>query len=205
MKALNKYKYFLFGAILLLALDSAKAQSSLQMNIGYEVNIPSGSFRNYVTDPAYKGFTAGIAYPVTSQLSLGVRVGYNDYYQKYPRKVYDDGKGSAVSAVVSNSIQQIPIMIDADYTILKKGRIRPYIAGGGGMNLISFDQYLGEFDNPQSKVKPTVFGDAGIYIPLSQYSSTAIKVGGGYQYAPFTSGIDLNNWGIHAGVRFDLR
>jgi opacity protein-like surface antigen len=199
------FKYFLFGAIIFFSANKTEAQSPLQMDIGYEINIPSGSFRDYITNPAYKGFTAGLAYPVSDQLKLGIRTGYNDYYQKYSRKVYEQGKGSAVSAVVSNSIQQIPIMISADYTILKKGAVRPYVAAGGGMNLISFDQYLGEFDNPQSKVKPALFGDAGIYIPLSRFSSTAIKVGGGYQYAPWSKGLDLSNWGIHAGLRFDLR
>ena len=198
-------KFFIAGSIVLFALNRTQAQNALQMNIGYEMNIPSGSFRNYITNPAYKGFTAGLAYPINDQLSLGIRVGYNDYYQKYARKVYNEGKGSAVSAVVSNSIQQIPILISADYTILKKGIIRPYVAAGGGMNLISFDQYLGEFDNPQSKVKPALFGDAGVYIPLSKYSSTAIKLGGGYQYAPYSKDINLDTWGIHAGIRFDLR
>lgn len=198
-------KYFIAGSIVLFALNRTQAQNAMQMNIGYEMNIPSGSFRNYITNPAYKGFTAGLAYPINDQVSLGIRVGYNDYYQKYARKVYNEGKGSAVSAVVSNSIQQIPILISADYTILKKGIIRPYVAAGGGMNLISFDQYLGEFDNPQSKVKPALFGDAGVYIPLSKYSSTAIKLGGGYQYAPYSKGINLDTWGIHAGIRFDLR
>jgi hypothetical protein len=198
-------KYFIAGSIVLLALNRTEAQNAMQVNIGYEMNIPSGSFRDYVTNPAYKGFTAGLAYPINDQLSLGIRVGYNDFYQKYARKIYNEGKGSAVSAVVSNSIQQIPIMISADYTILKKGIIRPYIGAGGGMNLISFDQYLGEFDNPQSKVKPALFGDAGVYSPLSKYSSTAIKLGGGYQYAPYGRGVNLDTWGIHAGIRFDLR
>lgn len=198
-------KYFIAGSIVLLTLNRTEAQNAMQVNIGYEMNIPSGSFRDYVTNPAYKGFTAGLAYPINDQLSLGIRVGYNDFYQKYARKIYNEGKGSAVSAVVSNSIQQIPIMISADYTILKKGIIRPYVGAGGGMNLISFDQYLGEFDNPQSKVKPALFGDAGVYIPLSKYSSTAIKLGGGYQYAPYGRGVNLDTWGIHAGIRFDLR
>jgi opacity protein-like surface antigen len=198
-------KYFLFSAIIFFSVSRAEAQNPLQMDIGYEINIPSGSFRNYISNPAYKGFTAGLAYPINDQLKLGIRTGYNDYYQKYSRKVYEQGKGSSVSAVVSNSIQQIPIMLSADYTFLKKGAVRPYVAAGGGMNLVSFDQYLGEFDNPESKIKPTLFGDAGIYIPLSKFSSTAVKIGGGYQYSPWSKDLDLSNWGVHAGLRFDLR
>jgi opacity protein-like surface antigen len=199
-------KYFIIGSFLFLAArQKAAAQSALEMQVGYEVNLPSGSFRNYITNPAFKGFTAGLAYPINDQLSVGIDVGFNDYYQKYPRQVYEEGKGSAISAVVSNSIQQIPLMINASYTLLRNGMIRPYVGAGAGVNLISFDQYLGEFDNPQSKAKLTFRGDAGFLIPLSRYSTTAIKIGAGYQYAPYDKEINLNSWGVHAGIRFALR
>ncbi len=199
------FKYFAAVSLVLVMCVQAKAQNPVELNVGYQMNIPSGSFRNYITNPAYKGFTAGLAVPLNDQLSLGLSVAYNDYYQKYPRAVYDNGKGSAISAVISNSIQQVPIMITANYTFLKKGFIRPYIGAGGGLNVISFDQYLGEYDNPQSRGKLTAEGEAGFYIPLSSYSATAIKIGANYQYAPYAKGINLDNWGIHAGIRFALR
>ncbi|MFI5193408.1 MAG: hypothetical protein ACHQD7_05105, partial [Chitinophagales bacterium] len=144
------FRYSFIASLILMACVQAKAQNPVELNIGYQMNIPAGSFRNYITHPAYKGFTAGLSVPLNDQFSLGLSVAYNDYYQQYPRAVYDDGKGSAISAVISNSIQQIPIMLTASYTLLNKGFIRPYIGAGGGMNLISFDQYLGEYDNPQS-------------------------------------------------------
>ena len=197
-------------AFLLLAVGTAgQAQyhNDLQFNVNYNVNIPSGSFRNFITNPAYKGFTAGLAYPITSQLRVGLSVGYNDYYQKYPRQVYSEGAGSDISAVVSNSVQQMPLLATVDYTLLKKGFIRPYIGAGAGVNFVSFDQYLGEFDNPQSSAHLAVRGEAGILIPLSSYSATAIRIGGSYNYAPYNKdGIsDLNNWGIHAGVSIPIR
>jgi hypothetical protein len=201
----TRFNGFLIALFLSLAFYRANAQHALEVHAGYEMNIPSGSFRNYITDPAYKGFTVSLAYPFNEQFSLGLAVSYNDYYQKYGRKVYSDGEGSDISAVVSNSVQQVPIMITAGYTLLKTGIVRPYVGASGGINLASFDQYLGEFDNPESKLKPIVAGDAGVYIMLSRYSLTAIKLGGGYQYAPFDKGIDLSNWGLHAGIRFLLR
>jgi opacity protein-like surface antigen len=199
------FRYSFIASLILIVCVQVKAQNPLELNIGYQMNIPAGSFRNYISNPAYKGFTAGLAVPLNDQFSLGLSVAYNDYYQKYSRAVYDDGKGSAISAVISNSIQQVPIMLTASYTLLKKGFIRPYIGAGGGMNLISFDQYLGEYDNPQSKVKATLEGEAGFYIPLRRYSATAIKIGANYQYAPYAKDINLDNWGIHAGIQFALR
>jgi hypothetical protein len=208
MKAIIQ-RYGVIAFLLLAVGAAAQAQyhNDLQFNVNYNVNIPSGSFRNFITNPAYKGFTAGLAYPITSQLRVGLSVGYNDYYQKYPRQVYSEGAGSDISAVVSNSVQQMPLLATVDYTLLKKGFIRPYIGAGAGVNFVSFDQYLGEFDNPQSSAHLAVRGEAGILIPLSSYSATAIRIGGSYNYAPYNKdGIsDLNNWGIHAGVSIPIR
>ncbi|HEX9510878.1 MAG TPA: OmpW family outer membrane protein [Puia sp.] len=200
-------KYFIIGAITLMACSAVHAQNELQMSLDYNVNIPTGSFRDFVTHPAYKGFTAGLAYPLNDQLSLGLSFGYNDYYQKYPRQVYPNGKGSDISAMLSNSIQQLPLLVTANYALLKRGAVRPYVGAGAGLNFVNFDQYLGEFDNPHSMTKLALRGEAGILIPLSGYSSTALKIGGSYNYAPFNSyGVsNLDTWGIQAGIRFPLK
>ena len=192
--------------ILLISCPALHAQDQLQVTAGYNINVPAGSFRDYVTHPAFKGFNVGLAYPINPQLSVGLSFGYNDYYQKYPRQTYDDGKGSTVSAVVSNSVQQIPLLLTANYTLVKKGFIRPYVGAGAGVNFVTFDQYLGEFNDPQSKAKWALKGEAGFYIPLSSYSSTAIKVGGSYNYSPYNSdGVkNLDTWGIEAGIRFPI-
>jgi len=192
--------------VVLLSCPSLRAQNYLNVTVGYGINFPTGSFKDYVSHTAYKGFNASLAYPLNDQLSLGLSVGYNDYYQKYPRQTYSGGEGTTVSAVVSNSIQQIPILLTANYTLIKKGFIRPYVEGGAGVNFATFDQYLGEFDSPNSKARLALTGGAGFYIPLSSYSPTAIKIGGSYNYAPFNSdGVQhLDTWGIEAGIRFAI-
>jgi len=200
-------KYIIAILLVAGAVTTAQAQHDMQFNINYNVNIPSGSFRDFITNPAYKGFTAGLAYPITSQLRVGLSVGYNDYYQKYPRQIYSGGAGSDISAVVSNSVQQIPLLATVDYTLLKKGFIRPYVGAGAGINFISWDQYLGEFDDPHSKVRFAARGEAGVLIPLSTSSPTALRIGGSYNYAPFNNyGVSkLDNWGIYAGISFRIR
>ena len=204
----TQLKYITVAVILFAAVGKASAQKDeLQMNIGYNVNIPSGDFRNYINKPAYKGFTAGLMYTVTSQLAVGLNIGYNDYYQKYPRQVYQTGADGAISAVVSNSVQQFPILAAANYSFLQPGSIiRPYVGAGFGVNFVSFDQYLGEFDDPHTNAKLDVKGEAGVYVSLSNYSSTAIKIGGSYNYTPYNmNGIKtLNSWGLEAGIRFAI-
>lgn len=205
MRTILKYSG-IAAIVALLACPTLHAQDQLEISGGYNVNIPTGSFKDYITHPAYKGFTVGLAYPVNDQLRVGLSFGYNDFYQKYPRQVYDDGKGNAISAVVSNSVQQLPLLLTANYTLVKKGFIRPYVGAGAGVNFVTFDQYLGEFDDPHTRAKWALKGEAGFYIPLSSYSSTAIKIGGSYNYMPYNSdGVkNLDTWGIEAGIRFPI-
>ena len=200
-------KLMLALSLVAITATGAMAQHSLQFNFNYNVNFPaSADFKDLVNKPAYKGFTAGFAYPIIDQLRVGLSFGYNDYYQKYPRQVYPNGPGSDISAVLSNSIQQMPLLATVDYTIAKNGSIRPYIGAGIGINFISFDQYLGEFDNPVNFTKLAARGELGILIPLSNYSATALRIGGSYNYAPFKEyGFNnLNNWGVHAGISVPL-
>jgi len=194
------------AVIIILACPALHAQNSLEISGGYNINIPTSSFKDYISHPGYKGFNVGLAYPINDQLRVGLSFGYNDFYQKYPRQVYHNGSGSDISAVVSNSVQQLPVLLGVNYTLVKKGFIRPYVGAGTGINIATLDQYLGEFDDPHTRVKWAVKGEAGFYIPLSSTSTTAIKVGGSYNYMPYNSdGVkNLDTWGIEAGVRFPI-
>ncbi len=205
MKPVMRFGFLLISIVFISV--AAHAQSRLQFSAGYDVNIPSGAFRDFISNNAYKGFNAGLAYRISDQFDVGLDVRYNDYYQKYPRDVYSLGKGSDISAVISNSVQLLPVTIKANYIFTKQGFIRPYIAAGGGVNFISYAQYLGEFGDTKSYVKPTVTGDAGILIPFKRYNpSTALELGGGYNYTPFNyNGFkDMDTWNIHLGVKIPL-
>lgn len=204
MKKIIKYAGLF---LILLSLNSlAKAQNSLQLTVGYNVNTPVGSFKDFISKTAYKGFSAELAYPVNNQLSVGLGISYNDFYQKYPRQVYDDGKGNTISAVVSNSVQTLPLLAKASYTLTKQGAVRPYVSGGAGINFVTYNQYLGEFGDARTVVKPSFNGDAGVLIPLSRISATALMIGGDFNITPFNEdGIsNLNNWGLHAKIRIPL-
>jgi hypothetical protein len=199
-----------FALILLIVCQAVNAQKNLQLNASYNINIPSGSFRDFINKTAYTGFTVGLAYPFSDQFSLGISVSHNDFYQKFPRKLYNDGKSTTISAVITNSVQQAPLLLTGNYTFLKQGVVRPYIGAGVGINFIDFDQYLGEFDDPQSPVKFALSGEAGVFIPLNTHTCPiAIKIGGSYNYAPLDKdkyGVsNLDNWGIHAGIRIGLK
>jgi opacity protein-like surface antigen len=196
--------------VALFAPLSGKAQAErLTINVNYNVAMPLGSFHDdFVSKTSFSGWTANILYAVSNKVSVGFGTGYQDFYQKYPRQVYKLNDGSDISAVMSNSIQTLPLLLLAQYNLLPGKGIQPYVGVGAGGNLVMYKQYLGEFASSSSKFKLAVRPEAGVFIPFKKdnLSAAGIQVNGSYNYMPYNSdGLDnLNNWGVGVGVRFPL-
>jgi opacity protein-like surface antigen len=188
---------------------NANAQErELQLDINYVIGIPGSSFKSDAVDKAsFRGWTANLMYNITDKISIGVGTGFQDFYQKYPRDVYKLNEGGEVSAVLTNSIQTIPILAQFQYRFLPGKMVQPYIGVGVGGNMVVFDQYLGEFENSRSDFKFAARPEAGLYIPFRKDGPAGIHIFGAYNYMPYkTNGIDdLSNWGAGIGVKFPLR
>lgn len=190
-----------------LGLPVFAQQQKLTMNINYAVNTPVGNFKSdFVSKTSFRGWNANILYGVTDRLSLGLEAGFADYYQKYPRKVYDT-KGGNISAVLTHSIQTVPVMIKGRYNLAPAGIVQPYIGLGAGGNFVSYNQYLGEFASGKSGIYFAASPEAGIMVPFSRHGATAFTAGARYNFMPYKYGDakDLNNWGVYAGVKFPLK
>jgi hypothetical protein len=183
-------------------------ERELQLDLNYSIGIPSGSFKTNAVDKAsFRGWTANLLYNITDKISIGLGTGFQDFYQKYPRAVYKLSEGGEVSAVLTNSIQTIPILAEFQYRFLPHQVVQPYVGVGVGGNMIVFDQYLGEFDNSKSSFKFAARPEAGVFIPFRKDGPAGIHVFGAYNYMPYKEdGVDnLNNWGAGLGVKFPLR
>jgi opacity protein-like surface antigen len=196
----------IFGLMLLsglmLIVNTATAQ--LKLKIGYNVSVPVGSFRD-VMDPSYRGAMGEINYAITPAIKVGLGVSYNDFYKRMPRQVYNTD-GGTVSAVVTNSMQITPVMAKGTYSFITTGMIRPYVSIGGGLNMVDYSQYLGEFGSSRTLVKAAAGAEAGVDVPFSRTGNAGINIGAHFNYLPLNfNGMDnLNNWGGHVAVFFPL-
>jgi hypothetical protein len=191
-----------------LPINARAQERELQLDLNYSIGIPSGSFKTDAVDKAsFRGWTANLLYNITDKISVGLGTGFQDFYQKYPRAVYKLGEGGEVSAVLTNSIQTIPILAEFQYRFLPHNVVQPYVGVGVGGNMIVFDQYLGEFENSKSSFKFAARPEAGVFIPFRKDGPAGIHVFGAYNYMPYKEdGVDnFNNWGAGVGVKFPLR
>lgn len=200
------------ATVLILAIIipiRGSAQNELSLNLNYSIGIPAGSFHDYISDVSYRGWTANLLYAVNNKLSVGFGTGFQDFYQKNPRQVYKLNDGGDISAVVTNSVQAIPVLAIAKYNLVAGTSIQPYVGIGAGGNLVMYRQYLGEFSNSRNKFLFAVRPEAGVFVPFNKGnpSSAGININGAFNYMPYNyDGLDnINNWGVGIGVRFPLR
>ena len=204
-----QYIIIIIGFILLPGIKSVAQDHELTLKLNYSVAIPTGSFKtDIINKTSYSGFGGELMYHINSNIAAGIETGWQNFYQKYPRQLYKTSDGTDISAVLSNTVASTPILLKGQYNFLAGNIIQPYVALAAGLNLISFNQYLGEFTSDRkTKAGFAARPEAGIYIPFGRTSSAGFSLGAGYNYMPFNyNGIDnLNNITVRAGVSFPLR
>jgi opacity protein-like surface antigen len=210
MKTQFRTAMLLIASLFFLALipfNSKAQEKRLQLDLNYAVGIPGNSFKNdAIEKTSTRGWTANLLYNITPNISVGVGTGFQDFYQKYPRAVYKLSEGGEVSAVVTNSIQTIPILAQFQYRLFPGKMLQPYVGVGVGGNMIIYDQYLGEFENSKSSFKFAARPEVGLFVPFRKEGPAGIHLFGAYNYMPYKmDGVEnLNNWGAGIGVKFPL-
>jgi len=191
---------------------SVSAQNRLKMELSYNVSTPLGSFKNdYISKTSFRGGTGEISYTINPKFSVGLQSGYQNYYQKYDRQLYKLEANQTVSAVLTNSMDVIPLLLRGTFNPLGANAsavVQPYVSAGAGVNLINYGQYLGEFGGTQSSSAFAAQAGAGILIPFGgKLNQTNFKLGATYNYSNYKHNeiSKLNSVGINAGVVFRLK
>lgn len=193
--------------ILAFSLHGYAQEDRLSLNINYGINMPTGSFKSdVVSKPSFLNWNATLQYGISNKFSVGVQTGYNSFQEKYPRALYDTKQGT-ISAVLTNSVRAVPILAKARYNFTGTGFVQPYVGAGIGGNLVTFNQYLGEFSTGKTGFYFAASPEAGVFIPFGQQNGSAVTIGANYNYMPFKYGgiNNLNNWGVFAGIKFPFR
>lgn len=189
----------------------AMAQSGVKMKLAYNLGMPLGDFKSsYINNTSFRGATGEIAYWFNPKVSLGLQAGYQNYYQKYGRQVYKLDGNQTMSAVLSNTVEMMPVLVNGTFSPLAAtGKpVQPYVSAGVGLNMISYNQYFGEFSNGSTSAGFAAQAGAGVMIPLGyKLNNASFELGATFNYVPYNkNGLkNLNNAGVHAGVVLPLR
>src|SRR3954454_20077689 len=111
---------------------SAFAQDKFKTELSYNVSVPVGSFKNdYIGKTSFRGGIGEISYAFNPKFSLGLQSGYQNYYQKYGRQVYKLDGNQTVSAVLTNSMDIVPLVLRGTFYPLGANAtsiVQPYVS-----------------------------------------------------------------------------
>ncbi len=204
------FKFSFLFLLLALGLNVHAQQHELRLNLHYSYAMPLGSFKNdVISNGSPRGVTGDLLYGINNKISVGLGLGFQDFYQKYPRDLYPTGNHETTSAVLSNSVQIMPVLAKAEVHPFngKRAAVQPYISAGAGLGIISFTQYLGEFGGSDNSAGLMLQGGAGFKVPFNATGSAGLSLGANYNMVNYKkNGFDnFNNINFQAGLYFPLR
>jgi len=206
---MKKLKIIL-ATIIALSLGVIKAsaqQGELRMTASIEGATPMGDFKDMVDKASVRGADATILYGINDKFAVGLNIGFQDFYQKFPRAVYKLSDGSDISAVLTNSVQTIPLLATASYNFMHQARIQPYASAGAGGAVVINKQYIGEYPNENNKFSFAAKPEVGIYIPFRKQGEVGLNLGINYNYIAYkeTGVSNLSYMGFKIGIGFPMR
>src|SRR4051794_40687178 len=111
----------IFSIIVLsaFALHANAQKGEWKLNLNYNYSLPLGSFKSdIISNGSPRGLSGSFMYGINDHFSAGICGGYQDFYKKYSRDLYQTGNHEVTSAVLSNSIQTMPILVKGKFTPL---------------------------------------------------------------------------------------
>ncbi len=141
-------KKYITGLIVLIMCTSAnlQAQKKQYYNIGWGIGVPIGDFADYISSTSLRGgYFSGNVF-VTDAVSVGFKFGYNSYHENAPRQTHQMGNGTAITAATYNYSVQAPLQVGGYYHFNTSGQFEPYIGLGLGINYITEETLIQDFD-----------------------------------------------------------
>jgi outer membrane protein W len=164
---------------------SAQVRPPLSFNINYSIAQPFGSLKDYSDKTSFRGWQAGLQYMISDQIGVGIKSGFQDFYERAPRAVYPT-KGGDISAVQTRTLQVIPALATVQYQFTKPDAIViPYASLGIGAANMNYEKYWGEFVDKDNSWHFMVSPELGINIPFGKASPLLFNASIEYNYASY--------------------
>ncbi len=180
----------------------AKAQSYSYQNdmrqiysLSYQMNIPLGDSRDFVSKASFEGVNINWAYFVAPKIAVGFDLSYNNYHQKIGQKIYRPNDNMAVNAAQYRYTQAFPIKAQVRYFCNPDNYIKCYT--GLGIGALSAGQHIivQDLDQWHNSWGFLLSPEIGMLIPFSADSQFGVNVTAGYNWSTNKStfgNIDIN-------------
>jgi outer membrane protein W len=203
----NIRSFLIVLSMLVTAFNVNAQRGEVKMTASLSGASPTGDLKTLVDKTTLRGADVNILYGITDKFSAGLNVGFQDFYEKFPRSLYKLDDGSDISAVITNSVQTIPFLATARYNFQPRARVQPYASAGVGGAVVLNRQFIGEYPNNDNKISFAARPGVGVYIPFRKQGEVGLNVGVNYTYIPYKQDnvSNLSFIGVTLGIGFPMR
>jgi len=204
---MKQFKFVIAVSCILFFQSSVwSQQGTWRLDLNYKVGIPTGNLKNLTDETSLRGWSGFLSHGINDRLAVGLETGFQDFYQQYPRQIIHES-GSDLSAVITNSIQTIPVLVKAKYKLTEGGPLQPFAALGVGGNLIQYRKFYGQFSESYSKIGFAAQPELGIHAPVGKAKRLGVQLAAAYNIMPFqdNDADGLNHVSVKAGLSIPLR
>lgn len=171
-------KKIFFIAIILVFASSAFSQTSMTA-LQYSMGFGTGDMHDFIAPASFRGFTVDYRKFVSSNVGVGVDIGWNVFYDELPAAEYTSKKITYYGKQWRYS-NHFPMLVAADYYVNPSEMIVPFVGLGVGtmysLQNTDMSQYTFEKDAWHFALRPE------IGILFNAASGVGFKVSSKYYY-----------------------
>jgi len=197
-------KYILTAMFVLLAAANAFGQTKITA-IHYDMSIPEGDTKNFVSDSSWLGFGFDGRWFVSPDVpaTLGISLGWHVFDEETSEMmVFSEG---ALTGKQHRYINSFPLMVTGHYYFGDKDRMWIFAGLGVGTYAVIQRFEIGVFAFEETTWHFGMYPELGVQIPLQEAD---LFVSGRYNFA-FKAGDSLDGqgkewpyWGINVGLAY---
>ena len=181
-------RILLIMAICLSCAGVASAQSygnSMKQiySMNWQVNVPLGSSRDFVSKTNFEGINVNWAYFVTDNLAVGLDIGYNNYHEKFSQRIYRPNENTAINAAQYRYTQTFPLKAQVKYFFTPNNFVKAY--AGLGLGALSAGQHIviQDFDAWDNNWGFLMSPEVGMLIPFGYDNNWGANISAGYNWS----------------------
>lgn len=151
--------------------------------LNYQVNVPLGSSRDFISNANFEGMNINWAYFVTGNLAVGVDLGYSNYHEKFSQRVFRPNENTAINAAQYRYTQTFPLKAQVKYFFNPFGNVQGY--AGLGIGALSAGQHIviQDFDAWDNNWGFLLSPEVGVLIPIGYNDSWGANITAGYNWS----------------------
>jgi hypothetical protein len=195
-------KIFIPVFILCISIPAlVKAQQSYT-SFQYQVGFGMGDLDDYISDASFRGFSIEYHGYINDNVSAGVELGWNVFYERKDYDTYSVGSES-VSGFQYRYSSQFPMLVTGEYSFKPVEKLNPYVNLGMGTIYSRRNTDMGTFTLEEEAWHFALKPEIGLIYDLS--FSTGFKVGAKYYTGLAAGDLETQSYlAISAGLTFKL-